>query len=143
MSYTVDEQLLPAHYLRGNGQCNICPQTNIPNQSTTNNIQIRRPPSISVFNRLGSVHDLRDDLNRRKGQDRQFIPPNAQPMNVNNYVPGNVLGCPQVTQVSPQARQVYLVMQARIDKLKSLLQSLISPKLTDLEIDRLGDTPFH
>ncbi|ERM93387.1 hypothetical protein AMTR_s05646p00002950 [Amborella trichopoda] len=47
------------------------PPANQANQSL-------RQPGSSVFDRLGTTHDLRDDLNRRRGRDEQNTTTNVQ-----------------------------------------------------------------
>uniref|UniRef100_A0A803PCC8 Uncharacterized protein n=1 Tax=Cannabis sativa TaxID=3483 RepID=A0A803PCC8_CANSA len=68
----------------------------------------RRYSAKQVYSDRGTVHDLKNDLNYKRGLDRQNIPPAIQP---NNYAHDPVQRDPKVTQVGLRAGQVDPLVQ--------------------------------
>ncbi|XP_060972508.1 uncharacterized protein LOC133038393 [Cannabis sativa] len=97
-SKTINGKVIPDNSKQANG---AIPPVNIANQSL-------RQPGASVFNRLGTTHDLRNDLKRRRGVDNQLGTPIVQP-ETHAQIPAQ--NDSDVTQIGQNAKQM-----ATIDK---------------------------
>ena len=86
-----------------------------------------------MFERLGATHDLRNNLNRRRGVDEQNITTIIQ-HGACTQIPAQKDA--DVIQIDQNAEQVSPAVQAQLDELKNMFQGMAGQRNIDLELDR-------